>query len=1518
MKNKLFNYLVVGMVTVSALANPFGIFAESSQEAVQNIDLEDVLDATHQDVTVEQAQKDFESVVSDDVEIAENEIAAYSLDQKQTSQYIYLSDLNYLSQSAAGWGNIQKDKNVDGGTITLLIDGEKTFFYKGLGAHATSHLIYDLSQVDKEYSRFSSYVGVDHSKVGKSDGVRFAVYVSNYENKEWQLVGSTEVLRPQDNAYKFDIDLSQYEYKYLKLTSTVYGSTSSDHSVYGNCRLLKAGYDENDEIYTGLKTVSEYDKEISSRSIEDNYENHRDDILKREFVNRIGYQNIQSLMRQDISLKDTLDWLLEDDNALQLFIEAGGYFSGNGYNALNALHCLYQEFKDDMGNSGDKLMYKKMLLATAAGYSKTIRTFLVNYGGKAYNSDPVVKFKEFKELYDNDGFIRKDEFKSYPMELIRTVMDSRINDVEIDWLRDYIDIKYPPETHLNNWVRYNGYGYARYVNTGYNKPEFYSEENKTKWDNKYGFLKYGISYGESSLYRIWMFMEAGAICWGLSGLGMTVNEVQGIPAVGTYQPGHEAYLLYSVNAKGEGVWSISDNIGGWKSSYTRWGSTTATEHRLLLEWGQKDYNVLNSGNNTSYMLLAQDALNHYDDYLDSMFYYLLSNSYKQGSQKREEALTKSLECYSKNLDSLYGLYQSYQSDETTSDQKWLELARTVVDEYTYFPAPMVDLLKLIKPHIKDEVLQIEVDMLQTEALHLASVATEKESLQFNACREVAKALLGQSAKELATFSFDGEHANTIMINESYNDTMIQVRVSLDGGKNWEKFANDETYTFDHQIQLSKEQVARINADDDITIGLMGTDKNYIIDIKDGLSLGNDVYKNDDENLLIGNTKSLQYSIDAGQTWHDYDGSLTSQTRIEGDTTALFRYKPTGIYLQGPEKSYQFTANSTDEKNQYVQLKNVYLKDFSSQQDNTKDRAAVNLIDGNQYTAWHTKYNDSSDQRFYTVGFNKVRYISQLSFLPGTGNNGRPKTLEIYTSIDGQDWILVKTESLANNAQLKNIQLDEATAAKYIKLHAKESYGNSTGENNMYFSGRMLWFYEDTTQQYVSQPTIEYSTTEMTNQNVTATLHLPAGCQSDITEYTFETNGTYQFVYQDENGDEQTIEAHVSWIDKEIPTAQIVYSTEKLTNGSVVATLTDFSKEDMTITSQGGATHVFDDNGEFTFEFKDRAGNTGSAVATVTWIDKDAPVFTVSWNTTKPTNQPVIATVTGLDEGDTVIGEATHTFTENGSWTFRVQDAAGNISEQTVTVSWIDTEKPTGQLKYSSNSWTNEAVTVSLEQLSENVTFLDGSNGSYTFKENGKYTFKIQDEAGNISQYTAKVTWIDHSKVNDDEMIVYDQQGQQAQLNIDPAFVEILSVNGQKADHTFKMTENGTYTFKLRLKDSDYEFEYTVVVDTIQNLQKEENKVTVTTSDEIQTNDLSVAVSGNMRQEEQQKTYTTDDERDELDSSTDTGQQVTKDHSNPLTTQKESPKSAKKNYIIPISVGGGLGLGALYFFFKKYI
>jgi len=84
-----------------------------------------------------------------------------------------------------------------------------------------------------------------------------------------------------------------------------------------------------------------------------------------------------------------------------------------------------------------------------------------------------------------------------------------------------------------------------------------------------------------------------------------------------------------------------------------------------------------------------------------------------------------------------------------------------------------------------------------------------------------------------------------------------------------------------------------------------------------------------------------------------------------------------------------------------------------------------------------------------------------------------------------------------------------------------------------------------------------------------------------------------------------------------PTGNITYSTTSPTNGSVVAILE--TSEPVTITSSGGSTHVFTSNGTFTFTFKDAAGNTGSAVASVDWIDKVPPTGSISYVPSSPTN-----------------------------------------------------------------------------------------------------------------------------------------------------------------------------------------------------------------------------------------------------------------------------------------------------------
>ena len=73
-----------------------------------------------------------------------------------------------------------------------------------------------------------------------------------------------------------------------------------------------------------------------------------------------------------------------------------------------------------------------------------------------------------------------------------------------------------------------------------------------------------------------------------------------------------------------------------------------------------------------------------------------------------------------------------------------------------------------------------------------------------------------------------------------------------------------------------------------------------------------------------------------------------------------------------------------------------------------------------------------------------------------------------------------------------------------------------------------------------------------------------------------------------------------------PTATFTYSTTDPTDQDVVAILVP--NEAVTVTNNKRlTTKTFTENGEFTFEFVDAAGNTGSATAVVNNIDKIAPV-----------------------------------------------------------------------------------------------------------------------------------------------------------------------------------------------------------------------------------------------------------------------------------------------------------------------
>lgn len=75
---------------------------------------------------------------------------------------------------------------------------------------------------------------------------------------------------------------------------------------------------------------------------------------------------------------------------------------------------------------------------------------------------------------------------------------------------------------------------------------------------------------------------------------------------------------------------------------------------------------------------------------------------------------------------------------------------------------------------------------------------------------------------------------------------------------------------------------------------------------------------------------------------------------------------------------------------------------------------------------------------------------------------------------------------------------------------------------------------------------------------------------------------------------------------------VANSVTTATNQDFVATITP-NKPDVTITNNGGSpSYMLTENGSFTFELADQAGNKGTVTMTVDNINKTSPTATVAY------------------------------------------------------------------------------------------------------------------------------------------------------------------------------------------------------------------------------------------------------------------------------------------------------------------
>nr|WP_052488508.1 glycoside hydrolase family 97 catalytic domain-containing protein [Streptomyces sp. 150FB] len=139
----------------------------------------------------------------------------------------YVSNLPFTAESN-GWGPVERDTSNgesakgDGGPLRI---GDRTYD-KGLGAHTPSEVTVDLGGT---YDRFSADVGIDEEKPDKGSVV-FEVI------GDGKVLGTSEVMGPNDAAHAFDIDVTGVRQLTLRVTDGGDGN-DSDHADWADARL---------------------------------------------------------------------------------------------------------------------------------------------------------------------------------------------------------------------------------------------------------------------------------------------------------------------------------------------------------------------------------------------------------------------------------------------------------------------------------------------------------------------------------------------------------------------------------------------------------------------------------------------------------------------------------------------------------------------------------------------------------------------------------------------------------------------------------------------------------------------------------------------------------------------------------------------------------------------------------------------------------------------------------------------------------------------------------------------------------------------------------------------------------------------------------------------------------------------------------------------------------------------------------------------------------------------------------
>ncbi|MDE6585751.1 MAG: NPCBM/NEW2 domain-containing protein [Clostridia bacterium] len=1068
-------------------------------------------------------------------------VNAFAEEETNDEDFKYLSDLEpYKNENFESGRPLIKDAiDANGTKMQVKIEGAWYTFDKGLFTHTASNkgfvsLYYNIENYNYEY--FTAYVGLNRSAT-KGDGVGFNVGTS-MDGTNWEyMVTSPQLIGPQAESQFICVELKGA--KYLRLYASRGSNNAHDHAVWADAKLTNSLDDGSGiaavEAYDAQIKAKGLNVDLNDPEFELL-------LLKREFVSRVGQYALKKFRSEspdNVALLD--DWLFKDLDSLREFMLGGAPFKGNYYNSLTVLSRLYKSYKNDLKDKtllNNKFMpdrtfgelCRTMMFSVALTHDGPIGSYL-QASRPENQSEPLRRYAIFKYMYQTERFIATPKvetmtmFGSLRVEEMRYIMSNIIDDESIIWLNDYVQTRINA-TPGNAGNLHTPHPYVRYTDPNYNNPVFYAEENYDyfntlfavdgrevegnagkkigMWDTKYivpageGEAPYEMTIsrskeGEPKLQKVWMNFnnkfKTGSVCGGISKSGTNIRTARGIPAHVIGQPGHAAILYLSQDANGKGSWKIDNDVGGWLAA------TKGERH--LLGWGNEAWQR-NSSGTVVYFHLAQECLNDYDNLVKAEEYVWLAKVY-QGNLKAQETLyEKALNTQIKNLDAWGGLVKTYLADASKTVADFNNLVARIADTLWNHPVPMHCLFRLFTDiDLKkggtgieevDAVLGNPAFLMQIRAVETNALEKAKTSGS-SAAKSKVNWLLGVTDTSVADFSFDGENAGSIVWSDTYSDGSFTWKYSLDGKKTWKEVT---FYDGDkHVYALSEQELASVSTENDIYVYIVGASEAnaYKIDVAAKPTLPDTLYANDWENRVIGVDGSYEWRYcERTETADGFEYKPTTgwicyadaSPDCSGDKAIEVRLKGTSKKPASDGKIFTFTADKDTAERKYISVSYLSVVEFSTEsKDAKRPNYAVNAIDGNAKTYWHTDYaisikNPGNDENgnvkpyapaYLTVKLDLPRWISALEFSQLQYNVSFSifaKNVTVYVSQDGENWEVAGTRTnLENVEDLNAVHFDKPVYGQYVKL-VMDSLHETNKNDGVFTTVSLINIYEDST------------------------------------------------------------------------------------------------------------------------------------------------------------------------------------------------------------------------------------------------------------------------------------------------------------------------------------------------------------------------------------------------------------------------------------------------------------------------